>query len=229
MRVVVTGTNRGIGLELVRQLVQRGDTVEATARNPGSATELKGLRDRAPDRLRIHALDVSDDRSVEAFASALGGEAIDLLINNAGVGSFGDGLEDLDTQQVLHTFNVNAVGPLRVTRALLPNLRRGQRRCIAHLTSRMGSIADNGSGGSYAYRMSKAALNMASRSMAVDLAPERIISVVIHPGWVQTDMGGPGATTTPEESVRAMLRLIDGLRQEDSGKFFHTNGQLLPW
>lgn len=229
MRAVVTGANRGIGLEFARQLLRRGDTVEATARRPDAAAELRALGEEGKGRLRIHPLDVSDDPSVRAFAEALGSAPVDLLINNAGVGAFGSALEDLDVQEVLRLFNVNAVGALRVTRALLPNLRQGQHKRVANLTSRMGSIADNTSGGSYAYRMSKAALNMATKSMALDLAEEGISVVVLHPGWVQTDMGGGGALISPEESVSGMLRIIDRLGREDSGKFFHSNGQLLPW
>ncbi|MGA9523487.1 MAG: SDR family oxidoreductase [Myxococcaceae bacterium] len=228
MRVVVTGANRGIGLEFVRQFLSRGDTVEATARDPERATELNRLKEAVGERLRIHRLDVADDFSVSAFADALLPGPVDLLVNNAGLGAW-IGLDELDFQEAKRLFDVNALGPLRVTRALLPRLRQGSQKRIVHLTSRMGSIADNSSGGSYGYRMSKAALNMASRTLAVDLAGEGMVSVVLHPGWVQTGMGGEGATTTPTDAVEAMIRIIDGLGPDESGRFFHANGTELPW
>ena len=228
MRVVVTGANRGIGLEFVRQFLSRGDTVEATARDPERATELNRLKEAVGERLRIHRLDVADDFSVSAFADALLPGPVDLLVNNAGLGAW-IGLDELDFQEAKRLFDVNALGPLRVTRALLPRLRQGSQKRIVHLTSRMGSIADNSSGGSYGYRMSKAALNMASRTLAVDLAGEGMVSVVLHPGWVQTEMGGEGATTTPTDAVAAMIRIIDRLGPDESGRFFHANGTELPW
>ncbi len=228
MRIVVTGTNRGIGLEFVRQFLSRGDQVEATARDPQHATELKALQGTAGERLRIHRVDVADDASVKGFADALEPGSVDLLVNNAGIGVW-SGLDDLDFEEAKRLFDVNALGPLRMTRALLPRLRLGQGKRVVHLTSQMGSIADNSSGGSYAYRMSKAALNMAAKSLAIDLAPDRIISVVVHPGWVQTEMGGEGAVTAPSEAVAAMIQVIDRLEPADSGKFLHANGSRLPW
>ncbi len=229
MRIVITGANRGIGLEFVQQFLSRGDTVEATARDPQHATELKALQATAgAERLRIHRLDVADDASVKGFVDALEPGPVDLLVNNAGLGAW-SGLDDLDFEEAKRLFDVNALGPLRMTRALLPRLRQGQRKQVVHLTSQMGSIADNGSGGSYAYRMSKAALNMASKSLAIDLAPDRIISVVVHPGWVQTEMGGEGAVTAPSQAVAAMIQVIDRLGPADSGKFLHAKGSELPW
>lgn len=228
MRWVVTGANRGIGLELVRQALARGDEVEATARRPEEAEALNALSAASDGRLRIHALDVRDDASVSAFAEAIE-RPIDALINNAGVSGQKGALESLSMEKALAVFDTNALGALRVTRALLPRLREGAGKKVAHLSSLMGSVADNRGGSSYAYRMSKTALNMAARSLAVDLRGEGIISVPLHPGWVQTDMGGTRAPTKVEDSAAGLLRLIDGLTLEHSGRFFDFTGKELPW
>lgn len=231
MRHVVTGANRGIGLELVRQLAARGDEVEACARNPADATELAAL---AGSKVRIHRLDVTDPASVRALAAALGDSAIDVVFNVAGVyggprQSLRQMAEDLELGDVTRTFDVNATGPLRVAVALLPHVRRGTAKKLVHVTSGMGSITDNTSGGYYAYRMSKAALNMMSRSLAVDLRPEGITSIVINPGWVQTAMGGASAPTPVDESVRGILRAVDGATIADSGEFLNWKGNRYPW
>lgn len=229
MRVVITGTNRGIGLELARQYLARGDTVEAGVRDMTRAEALRRLGGEHPGRLRIHPCDVTDDDSVRAFARAVGQEPVDVLINNAGVLGKLSPLEELDFEDMLHTYSVNALGALRVTVALLPAIRKSTVRKIAHLSSGMASIADNTSGGAYGYRMSKAALNMASRSLAVDLRDEGIISVVINPGWVRTDMGGAGAPTPVEVSVAGIIARIDAMTMEDSGSFLSWRGHKLPW
>jgi NAD(P)-dependent dehydrogenase (short-subunit alcohol dehydrogenase family) len=231
VRTLVTGANRGIGLELVRQLRDRGDTVEACARSPEQARELQAL---AGDRVRIHGLDVTDAASVRALVAELGDAAIDILFNVAGVyggprQSLRQMAEDLELADVAETFEVNAIGPLRMATALLPHVRRGKAKKLVHLTSGMGSITDNTSGGYYAYRMSKTALNMMSRSLAVDLAPEGIISVVINPGWVQTDMGGATAPTPVADSVRGILREIDKATLADSGEFLNWKGNRYAW
>lgn len=231
MRVVVTGANRGIGLELVCQLHARGDTVEACARRPADADALGRL---AGDRVRLHAVDVTDPEAVRGLAGALEGAAIDCLYNVAGsyggsTQSLGQMADALALPDVAATYDINAMGPLRMTLALLPHVRRGQAKRLVHVTSGMGSIADNTSGGYYAYRMSKAALDMMSKSLAVDLAGEGIISVVINPGWVQTDMGGARAPTTVEDSVRGILRETDAVTVADSGSFLNWKGGRLPW
>ena len=231
MKTVVTGANRGIGLELVRQLARRGDEVEACARNPGEAQALKAL---AGEKVRLHRLDVADDKSVSALAHALAGAPIDIVFNVAGVyGGPGQSIrqmaEDLLLADVAHTYQVNAIGALRVAVALLPNVRQGAVKKLVHVTSGMGSIDDNTSGGYYAYRMSKAALNMMSRSLAVDLKREGIASYVINPGWVQTDMGGRNAPTRVEDSVEAILREVDRATLADSGEFLDYKGGRLTW
>ena len=228
MQIVVTGASRGIGLELVRQYLGRGDAVVAACRSPDGATALHALGREYGDRLQVLACDVGDDDSVAAFAAALEGTAVDLLINNAGVGDWA-GLDAVNTADALRVYNVNALGPLRVTRALRPHLRAGIGRKVAHVTSGMGSIGDNSSGGAYAYRMSKAALNMASRNLANDLRDRDVVSVVFNPGWVQTDMGGPSAPLVVDASVRALVGLIDGLTLAESGSFLNWSGKVYEW
>lgn len=227
MDFVITGANRGIGLGLVRGVLALGHRVVATARNVAAASELHVL---AQPGLELASLDVGASRSVEAFARGLGDRSIDVLINNAGVyGGPGD-LEAFDAEDALATFRVNAVAPLELSRALLPALRRSRARKIVNISSRMASIAENTSGGAYAYRMSKAALNMATVSMAIDLAAEGFIVVAMNPGWVKTDMGGPGAPTSIEASVAGMLGQIERLRLEDSGHFVDYLGRgPIPW
>lgn len=231
MRAVITGANRGIGLELVRQLLARGDRVEATVRDPEAAPELAALRS---PRLVIHRVDVTEPASVTELAAALGDTAIDVLVNVGGVyGGAAQSLPqmaaDLMLPDVRDTHDVNAVGPLRMSLALLPHVRRGTGKKLVHVTSGMGSIADNTSGGYYAYRMSKAALNMMSKSLAVDLRDEGIVSFVINPGWVQTRMGGSGAPTPVADSAAGILRRIDGATPQDSGEFLEWKGGRLAW
>ena len=220
---IVTGANRGLGLELARQLAARGEVVTATARRPADARELSALG------VRVEPLDVSDPQSVAAFRRALGDEPVDVLINNAGIGVKSRALDELDPEELALFFDVNSVGALRVTQALLPNLRAGARKCVVGMSSKMGSIEDNTSGGSYAYRASKAALNAITKSLALDLAPQGFTCVVMHPGWVRTDMGGREAPLAVEESVRGMLAVIDGLDPSDAGRFFDFAGEAVPW
>jgi NAD(P)-dependent dehydrogenase (short-subunit alcohol dehydrogenase family) len=228
MRTLITGANRGIGLGLARQLLSRGDTVDAAVRTPESAGQLRAL---APaTRLRIFACDVGDQKSVDALARALADTALDAVINNAGVwGGDHQTLRDLDPREAMRTYEINALGPLRVIRAVLPNLRKGTGKKILNVTSGMGSIDDNTSGGWYGYRMAKAALNMATRSLAADLKPDKIACAVINPGWVQTDMGGASAPTTVDDSVRGILAQLDKLSMDTTGSFLHWKGGTYPW
>ncbi|PTL82305.1 SDR family oxidoreductase [Vitiosangium sp. GDMCC 1.1324] len=230
MRYAITGASRGLGLEFVRQLLNRGDSIDAGVRSPAEAQQLQGLVREAGGRLRVHGLNVSDPKSVDAFAAAVEqGEPLDVLINNAGVYGKDGTLTGLDYASMADTFAVNTLGPLRLTAALLPALRRGSARRIIHISSQMGSIGENGMGGSYGYRISKAAMNMAMRNMHLELRAEGFVTISLHPGWVQTDMGGPQAPLRPEESVRGMINVIDRLKAEDGGRFFSHEGQELPW
>jgi NAD(P)-dependent dehydrogenase (short-subunit alcohol dehydrogenase family) len=230
MHAVITGANRGIGLEFVRQLLDRGAAVTAAARDTRGAKDLNDLVTRSGGRLVVHACDVARDESVRAFAAAVGDRAVDLLVNNAGVyGGDRQAADDMDFDDALQTYNVNALGALRVALALRANLARATNAKIVSITSGMGSIADNRSGGYYAYRMAKAALNMAAKTLAVDLRDEGIASAVINPGWVQTDMGGSNATTPVQDSVRGMLRQIDALGLANTGTFLNRRGGEYPW
>jgi NAD(P)-dependent dehydrogenase (short-subunit alcohol dehydrogenase family) len=231
MHALITGANRGIGLELVRQLAARGDTVTALVRDPGNASALTNLAAESAGRVRVLAADIGDDASVRRAAAdpSVANEAIDLLINNAGTMGKMQSLAELDLDDVKRTFDTNALGPIRVTRAFLPQLLRSDSRRVVHVTSGMGSIADNASGGAYGYRMSKAALNMANMSMCRDFAAQRLCCVVINPGWVQTDMGGGGAPTPVTESVQCMLAKIDALGPKDSGRFLDYKRADLPY
>lgn len=224
MRIVITGANRGIGLELARQYLQRDDEVIAGVRHPDEATELSAL----PGKLTVLPCDVADDASVKAFGAAITGP-VDLLVNNAGVYGKMQALDKLDYGDIADTIGVNAIGPLRVTAAVLPRLEEGQGKKVVHITSGMGSIADNTSGGAYGYRMSKAALNMACRSMSIDLRAKGFIAVVMNPGWVKTDMGGRSAPTPVEESARRMIAVIDELQPTDSGSFMDYRGRSRTW
>ena len=217
--VLITGANRGIGLELARQCVARGDTVIATCRTP--SPELQAL-----SGIEIQTLEVSNGESLCSLAGAMEGRTIDLLINNAGVLSR-QTLDDLNIAQIQQQFEVNALGPLRVTHALLPHL--GADSKVGIVTSRMGSIADNTSGGAYGYRMSKAAVNAAGRSLAHDLKAKGIAVVLLHPGFVRTEMTGGRGLVDADESARGLLARLDELTLETTGSFVHANGEALPW
>jgi len=223
--VLITGANRGIGLEFVRQYAADGWRVHAACRDPDKAVELKAIK----GDVRFHRLDVTDEGQIDALETALAGEPIDILINNAGVRGMGDSFGSTEVAGWLETLRVNAIAPVRVSEGLITNLERGQRKLIVNITSRLGSVGENSSGGSYAYRSSKAALNMAAKSMSVDLKGRGITVVVFHPGWVQTDMGGSGAPVTPPESVSGMRAKIAKLTAADSGHFFNYTGQPIPW
>ena len=230
MRIVVTGANRGIGLGLARAYAERGDEVWATARRPAEAKELQALARASGGKVHVHELDVRDDEQAKAFAAAIGDAPVDVLVNNAGIaGSWNTTLATFDAEEALRCFDTNALGAIRVTRALLPNLRAARGKVI-DMTSRMGSIGDNGSGRGYAYRMSKAALNMATRNIAHEVKGFGGIAVALHPGWVKTEMGGEGATEEiGAAAVARIVAVIAGLDAEKSGRFWHANGSELPW
>jgi NAD(P)-dependent dehydrogenase (short-subunit alcohol dehydrogenase family) len=220
---LITGANRGIGLELSRQLRAAGQRVIATARRPEDAGELAALD------VRLEELDVTNPGSVSSLVDRLAGEPIDVLINNAGYGVKDVDLASLDIESLAVFFQVNSLGSLRVTKALLPNLRSGERKIVAQMTSKMGSIADNSSGGAYGYRASKAALNAIHQSLAIDLAGEGFTCVALHPGWVRTEMGGAAAPLDVTESTVGLLRILEGLAPGDSGAFLDFDGNTIPW
>jgi NAD(P)-dependent dehydrogenase (short-subunit alcohol dehydrogenase family) len=227
---LITGANRGLGLEFARQYAADGWQVYAACRDPSSASELRRLAEASGHKLRILVLDVTDPASVKAVATELDGQAIDLLLNNAGVGGArGQTVGNIDYKAWATVLDVNTVGAMRVSEAFVDHVARSERKLIVTLTSGMGSLADNTSGGSIAYRSSKAAVNMVMRSLAIDLAPRGITCVVVNPGWVLTDMGGTHATMTPAESVTRLRRLIETLGPAQSGKFFNHDGREYPW
>jgi len=222
--VLITGANRGLGLEFARQYADAGWKVIGTARAPEKATELRELG------VRVMQLDVTDAASVANLATALKDQPIDLLINNAGMANRdGMSFETLSFDGVEQVLAVNTIGPMRVTRALLPNLRLGSTKLIVSISSGLGSIADNTRGGYYGYRESKAALNMFNRSLAANLADEGFTCVVMSPGWVRTDMGGPEADLSPEESIAGMRSVIGGLAAKDNGTFQSWDGTIVAW
>jgi NAD(P)-dependent dehydrogenase (short-subunit alcohol dehydrogenase family) len=217
---VVTGANRGIGLALTSLLKQRGYEVVAVCRSSSPALQALGVS-------VIDGVDVSDPAGVDKLAAALAGREIALLINNAGILLWDTGFEQLKLEDVQRQFEVNALGPLRVTQALRASLGKGSK--VALITSRMGSIGDNGSGGAYGYRMSKAALNMAGTSLAHDLKSAGIAVAILHPGMVKTEMIGGAGQIEPEDAAKGLLARIDALTLASSGGFWHQNGERLPW
>lgn len=216
---VVTGSNRGIGLEICRQVKARGDTVFAACRK--TSPELSALGCTV-----IEGVDIGEEKAGATIAAALGDARIDVLMNNAGI-LVPDALSALDTKGLLRQFEVNAVGPLRVTVALRERLAKGAK--IGFVSSRAGSIGDGPSGGLYGYRMSKAALNMAGKNLAHELAGEGILVAVLHPGFIRTEMTGGAGNDEPDVAAKGLIARIDELTPAKSGHFFHANGQELPW
>lgn len=227
--VLITGANRGIGLEHVRQYADKGARVHACCRDPENANELKALADASGGNVLVHKFDQSKPEDAARLAGEID-EPIDILWNNAGTAGdrsnqvFGTAADTMNA-----VFDVNVTGPLRLSEALIGHVEKSDRKVIAMQSSQMGSIKDNGSGGVYAYRASKAALNMVTRSMARDLQEKGVTVVAFHPGWVQTDMGGPNAKISTEESVQGEQEVVDNLTIDRSGEFIRYSGEKLPW
>ena len=220
--VLITGAARGLGLDFVKQYAAKGWKVHACARSPESLKEVAG-------DIHLHKLEVTDYGAVKALASELKGEAIDVLICNAGVsGSEAGELGRIDPKVWLDTFEVNALAPLMMAEAFVEQVAASKDRKLIAISSRLGSITHN-DGARYAYRASKTALNMEWQSLSKDTAAKGLICVVLHPGWVQTDMGGKAATLTIAQSVPSMVKVIDGLKPADNGRFLNYDGTELPW
>lgn len=228
--VLVTGANRGIGLEFVHQYAEAGDAVIAVVREPAKARELAAIAKHSDGRVSVHEADVADDAAMTALGHELGDRPIDIVIANAGVmGPQRQArLGDLDFAGWLDTLSVNTLGPMRTAQATLANLKAGREKKLIAITSGMGSTAEAG-GGYLAYRASKAALNNAWRNLAAGLRSDGITCVAMSPGWVKTDMGGAGAQLTPEQSVSRMRRLIEGFTPKDSGRFVGSEGRDVAW
>ena len=216
--IVITGCNRGIGLELVRQYIDRGDEVTAVCRHASEPLTATGAR-------IIDGVDVAHEDGVTRLADALNGERIDVLLNNAGI-LISDTLETLDFEDMLDQYRVNTLGPLRVTRALRAGLGNGSK--VAIVSSRVGSIDDNGSGNNYGYRASKTAVNMVGTNLKHDLLADGVAVAILHPGLVATDMTG-GTGIEPKDAARGLIERIDELTLDTSGGFWHAEGYRLPW
>lgn len=227
--VVITGCNRGLGLEFVKQYLEAGHKVIATARELDRAEGLQVLKGQYSERLSLHALDVADVESRKRFSLALGEQPIHLLINNAGVHGGWGKLGNLDEQEWLRCLHINTIAPIKLVETLRANLNKAEEATVALITSKMGSIEDNTSGSTYIYRSSKAALNAAGKSLAIDLKKENIKVALLHPGWVRTDMGGPDGLIDAPESISGMRRVLDNLTLAQSGSFFNYDGKVIPW
>ena len=229
--VVITGANRGLGLELARVYAGRGDRVIAGCRNPGTADELARLTEH------VHALDMGDEQSIAGFIAAIGEQSVDIVVNNAGIDARNLGAADSERdvllqtpQQLMGQIEVNAVGPWLLSRGLLPHLRRSDRPRIANVTSQIGSMeVSQRIGRDVGYAVSKAALNMITIKLAVRLRDEGIIAILIHPGFLRTDMGGSAATMEPADAARQIVGTVDGLSIADTGSFRRWDGTVHPW
>ncbi|MCC6138384.1 MAG: SDR family oxidoreductase [Bdellovibrionaceae bacterium] len=225
MTVLVTGAGRGIGLEFVRQLLTAKKTVVAWVRQPEKATELAKLKTQYPT-LTIQQVDVTQEQSVQTAIQQL--NSVDIVINNAGIlNDAGESLSTLSIEKIKETFDVNVYAPIRVAQNILPLLQKSSAPLLVNISSKMGSIDDNTRGRYYAYRMSKTALNMFTKSFSVDFP--KIKTFCMHPGWVQTDMGGAGASTSTEQSVTGLLRTILEPQKYKTGSFINFEGQEIPW
>ena len=226
---VVTGCNRGLGFGMTAALLAKGLRVVGACRNPSRASALKVLEEKYGSLFTVAELDLEDPKSIQHFAKNLAHLAqVDCLINNAGLFSDNQNkLQSISYEGVEQSFRVNALGPMRVTEALLPLLKKAKQPRIVHISTLMASIGDNATGGAYAYRMSKAALNMFMKCFALEY-PDGI-HIALHPGWVKTDMGGASAPLGIEESVAGMLRVIEQLKATDTGCFLDYKGARLPW
>lgn len=230
--VLITGANRGIGLGLTKAYLAKGWAVTATCRDPDNAPELKALS----GKIHFHPLDVTNHKEIDALAKEIEGQAIDVLINNAGVlgsdsfekGGAGQTLGDIDYEGLRHTLEVNTIAPLKVTEALLPNLELGDQKKLIAITSRMGSLAEM-EGGFISYRTSKAALNAIMRNLSIGLKEKGIAVAVLHPGWVKTDMGSDEAPVEIAESVQGLIEQIEHLHLEETGCCKDHTGKTIPW
>jgi NAD(P)-dependent dehydrogenase (short-subunit alcohol dehydrogenase family) len=229
--ILLTGANRGIGLELTRQYAEDGWVVHACCRNPGTADDLNHLQSQYPDNIAIYALDVTDADQRNKLAKQLEETPIDILFNNAGI--YGD----IQHQQFGNsfayvwqkTFETNVIAPMQMMETFKPQVAASELKLMANMSSKMGSIADNGSGGSYVYRSCKAALNAVCVSAAKDLADEGIQVAILHPGWVRTDMGGPNGELSVQESAAALRNTLANFTPDDSGRFIDIDGSTIPW
>jgi NAD(P)-dependent dehydrogenase (short-subunit alcohol dehydrogenase family) len=227
--ILITGANRGIGLELSRIFAENSWQVFACCRDPESAVELKRLESDFAG-LTTYALDVNDESAITRLSQGLKGEQIDILLNNAGIwGPENQAFGATNSPDWVKVLKTNVIAPLKITEAFIDHVVAGRRKIVATMGSMMGSVADNSSGGQYLYRTSKAAINMVTKSLSIDLRHQGITAVVLHPGWVQTDMGGPQAPTLPAESAAGLYQVLTNLTEADNGRFLTFEGKELSW
>lgn len=223
--VLITGANRGLGLEFARSFLADGWNVHGCCRHPEKAKDLKALS----GDIAVHRLDVTDGLQVANLSRELAEESIDLLLNNAGVYGPRTAFGETPVDEWDEVIRINVKAPLRMAERFVEHVAASQRKLIVNISSKMGSISQLGNGGSYVYRASKAAVNMITKGLSIDLAERGITVVSVHPGWVQTDMGGSGADITASQSVAGLRAVIEGLNLDQSGKFFNYDGSEIPW
>ena len=227
--ILVTGANRGLGIEFVEQYLNEGNEVIATYRNENSSMDLIEMGNERSN-LKLLQLDVSSNKSLNSFAENLGDSPIDIFINNAGVyGPRNSSFGNVDEENWIPAIKINAIAPILLTQLIIKNIRSGADKKLIFVTSKMGSIDDNKGGGAYVYRSSKTALNAVVKSLSVDLENEGIVVALIHPGWVKTDMGGPNALIDKDTSVRGMTEVISNLDISSTGNFYNYDGSIIPW
>ena len=227
--ILITGANRGLGLGFAKKCLKKNVHVLATVRDIKGSKELLALKERFPDNLEIFELDLLKKKAGYTLANFLGDRPIDILINNAGVGSTNQHFEAVSPKPWLEVLKVNLIAPLMITQSIINNVKKGSDKKIYFLSSQLGSIGDNASGGMYIYRSSKTGLNQVVKSLSVDLKPQGITVVSLHPGWVKTDMGGPNAPVSIDESIEGMTQVIHTTDIRDTGRFLNYDGKELPW
>jgi NAD(P)-dependent dehydrogenase (short-subunit alcohol dehydrogenase family) len=227
--IVITGSNRGLGLEFAHQYAEAGWRVYACCRDPNNAQALHALKEQH-NKLSVHGMDVRDHHQIDVLAKDLAEESLDIVLNNAGVFyKDSEHFGGLSYEIWLDSFRINTLASAKMAEAFVTHVARSEKKLFVAITSLMGSMEDNGSGGYYPYRSSKAALNAVMKSLAIDLKPRKIGALLLHPGWVKTTMGGEHAEITPQESVRGMRKVINDFKLRNSGRFFNYQGKKLPW
>ena len=230
MNILITGANRGIGLAMTQYAMEQGWRVFACCRTPHNAENLFNIAKLSGGQISVHIADMQELSTLQALSYELRNDAIDILINNAGIyGSTNNTFGSVDVESWLQAFQINSIAPLKMVEAFSEQIQMGQRKLVACMSSKMGSMADNGYGNSYIYRSSKAALNAVVKSLSIDLKKQGIISVALHPGWVKTEMGGPNAEISTRECVEQLFAQLSKLTMKDSGRFIDIDGSDIPW
>ena len=227
--ILITGANRGIGLGFVRTYIEKNLHLMCTTRDISKSEELLAFKEKYPNNMEIFELDLLKENAAVTLANFLKDRPIDILISNAGVGSSNQHFQAVSSNRWLEVLKVNLIAPLMITQAVIENVKKSSVKKICFLSSQLGSIEDNKSGGMYIYRSSKTGLNQVVKSLSIDLKAYGITVVALHPGWVKTDMGGPNAPVSIDDSVEGMIRVIETTGIKDTGKFLNYDGRELPW